>query len=55
MGPLGDETNMASNNEENMALMPGFTAEQTATLQAMLTVSKAFKEIIGSASSLSET
>ena len=57
MGPLGDDTNMAGNNEKNMAFMPGFTAEQTATLQAMLTVSvaKAFKEIIGSASSLLET
>ena len=57
MGPLGDHTNMASNNEENMALMLGFTAEQIVTLQAMLTasVAKAFKEIFGSASSLLET
>ena len=57
MGSLGDDTNMASNNEENMALMPGFRAEQTATLQTMLTVSvvKACKEILGSASSLLET
>lgn len=48
---------MASNSEENMALMPGFTAEQIVTLQAKLkgSVAKAFKEIIGSASSLLET
>ena len=48
---------MASNSEENMALMPGFTAEQTVILQAKLkeSVAKAFKEIVGSASSLLET